>query len=475
MNIVVEQRAIAQAIPATVQELCRRISGAGFGVWCVGGAVRDVILAQLCGTNKSSAGDWDVASSATPDQIMRLFRRVVPSGIKHGTVTVLIHDQAVEVTTLRGERGYEDGRHPSQVVFLENIVDDLARRDFTINAIAYDPTNDQVIDPYGGIDDIRARCIRAVGDPVVRFSEDGLRVLRAARFSATLEMQVASETLAAIRPSLASYRKVSAERIRDEWVKALKARQPSLAFRIMQEHGLLQITAPELERTCGCEQNRYHRFDVWEHTLHALDGLPADSVTLRLAALLHDVGKPATRAIHPHNGDYTFHRHELVGASIARDMLRRLRFPNEIREHVTALVEHHIVAYDSNWTDAAVRRWLNRVGSHRVVDILSLARADVAAKGIDLPQQVQHLDELQTRIDIAMRSNQALSLKDLRISGSILINELGLTAGPLVGNLLRALLDEVLEAPELNEQERLLDRARELIGREAQSPVIAPR
>lgn len=469
MNIVVEQRAIAQAIPTTVRELCTRVSEAGFGVWCVGGAVRDVILAQLRGIDKNPSGDWDIASSATPDQIMRLFRRVVPSGIKHGTVTVLIGDQAFEVTTLRGERGYEDGRHPSQVVFLENIVDDLARRDFTINAVAYDPTNHQVIDPYGGIDDIRAECIRAVGDPAVRFSEDGLRVLRAARFSATLEMQIAAETLAAIRPSLASYRKVSAERIRDEWLKALKARQPSRAFRIMQQQGLLQITAPELEQTCGCVQNRYHRYDVWEHTLQALDGLPADSVTLRLAALLHDVGKPATRGIHPENGDYTFHRHELVGASIARDMLRRMRFPNEIREQVTALVEHHIVAYDSKWTDAAVRRWLNRVGSHRVADILNLARADVAAKGIDLPQQVQHLDELQTRIDTALMSNQALSLKDLRISGSTLINELGLPAGPVVGNLLRALLDEVLEAPELNEQKRLLERARELIELAEQS------
>jgi tRNA nucleotidyltransferase (CCA-adding enzyme) len=463
MNIVVEQRTIAQAIPPTVQELCTRISDAGFGVWCVGGAVRDVILAQLRGTDKNPSGDWDLASSATPDQIMRLFRRVVPSGIKHGTVTVLIGDHAFEVTTLRGERGYEDGRHPSQVVFLENIVDDLARRDFTINAIAYDPTNHDVIDPYGGINDIHAECIRAVGDPAVRFAEDGLRVLRAARFSATLEMKIAPETLAAIRPSLASYSKVSAERIRDEWVKALKARQPSRAFRIMQEQGLLQITAPELELTYGCVQNRYHRYDVWEHTLQALDGLPASSVALRLAALLHDVGKPTTRAIHPQNGDYTFHRHEFVGSSIARDMLRRMRFPNEIREQVTALVEHHVVAYDSNWTDAAVRRWLNRVGSHRVADILSLARADVAAKGIDLPHQVQYLDELQTRIDTALMSHEALSLKDLRISGSILINALGLTAGPLVGNLLRALLDEVLEAPELNEPERLLDRARELV------------
>jgi tRNA nucleotidyltransferase (CCA-adding enzyme) len=417
------------------------------------------------------AGDWDVASSATPDQIMRLFRRVIPSGIKHGTVTVLLRDRQVEVTTLRGERGYEDGRHPSAVVFLDDIVDDLARRDFTINAIAYDPIRGQVIDPYGGVQDIHAGLIRAVGDPRVRFAEDGLRVLRAARFSATLEMQVTAETLAAIRPSLASYRKVSAERIKDEWVKALKARQPSRAFRIMQNEGLLEITAPELAQSDGCAQNKYHRFDVWEHTLQTLDAVRADSLVLRLAALLHDVGKPVTRAVHPRTGEYTFHGHELTGARLANDILRRLRFPNDIREEVTALVQHHIVAYDATWTDAAVRRWLNRVGSQRVADILTLARADVGAKGIEMSEQLQSLDELEVRINAATLANQALSLKDLQVSGSTLIKELGLPPGPMIGNLLRMLLDDVLEAPEHNERERLLERARELLKSEEKGDV----
>jgi tRNA nucleotidyltransferase (CCA-adding enzyme) len=461
MSIAIDTGALARAVPATVRELCSVIHGAGFGVWCVGGAVRDVVLAQL-DRSAREAGDWDIATSATPEQVMHLFRRVIPSGIKHGTVTVLTRDQAVEVTTLRGERGYVDGRHPLEVVFLNDIADDLARRDFTINAVAYDPIHNSVIDPYGGVDDIEARCIRAVGDPQVRFTEDGLRVLRAARFAATLGMQVAPQTLKAIRPSLDSYRKVSAERIRDEWVKALKAPRPSPAFRIMQQHGLLEITAPELNQTAGCVQNKYHRYDVWEHTLEALDTVES-ALPLRLAALLHDVGKPATRAVHPQTGEYTFHRHELVGARMSDDLLRRLRFPNDVREQVTALVEHHIVAYESNWTDAAVRRWINRVGSHRVDDILSLARADVTAKGISMPDQMRRLAELQERVGAVVTTNQALSIKDLQVTGTALIRELGITPGPVIGKLLRLLLDEVLEAPEHNERERLLERARELL------------
>lgn len=435
----------------------------------MGGAVRDVILSGLRTTNELPAGDWDVASSARPDQIISLFRRVIPSGIKHGTVTVLLRDRAVEVTTLRGERGYDDGRHPSDVVFLDDIVDDLARRDFTINAIAFDPINGCVLDPYRGLEDIHAGRIRAVGDALVRFSEDGLRVLRAARFAATLEMEVTPETLAAIRPSLASYQKVSAERVKDEWVKALKARQPSRAFRIMHDEGMLQITAPELDEMHGCAQNKYHRYDVWQHTLHTLDGVPRDSLVLRLAALLHDIGKPPTRAIHPDTGEYTFYRHEFAGARMASELLRRLRFPNEVRERVTALVEHHIVAYEPSWTDAAVRRWLNRVGPDRVAEILTLARADIVAKGIESPTQLHYVEELESRIDAAGRASQALSMKDLNISGATLIKELQLTPGPVIGNLLRRLLDEVLEFPEYNERGRLLERARELLDSVEQS------
>ena len=463
MSFVVDQRLLVQAVPEGVHEVCRRIHDAGHGVWCVGGAIRDAIMAQMAGTNQVPTGDWDLASSATPDQVMRIFRKVIPSGIQHGTVTVLWKDQKIEVTTLRGERGYVDGRRPTEVVFIDSITNDLARRDFTVNAIAFDPIHESLVDPHGGIRDIGARCIRAVGIPSERFAEDGLRVLRAARFCATLGMRLDASTLGAIRSSLDSYRKVSAERIRDEWTKALAAKVPSYAFRVMQDNGLLQVTAPELAATLDCPQNRHHRYDVWEHTLKTLDGIPTGSVTLRLAALLHDVGKPPTRALSLHDGDNTFHGHEIVGAEIASALLRRLRFSNDVCDQVTTYVRHHIVVYQSKCTDAAVRRWINRVGAGRYQDMLTLARADILAKGIDAPEQLAALSELASRVGSILAAKHALTLGELRISGGVLIGALNLTPGPVVGALLRALLNDVLENPALNERDRLLARASELL------------
>jgi tRNA nucleotidyltransferase (CCA-adding enzyme) len=387
----------------------------------------------------------------------------VPSGIRHGTVTVILPTQSVEVTTLRGEQGYSDGRHPDNVVFVTDIVQDLARRDFTINAIAYDPIANHLIDPFGGIDDLVSRCLRAVGDPRERFSEDGLRVLRAARFAATLDVEIETHTRSAIRYSLDSYRKVSAERIRDEWTKALLAPLASRAFNIMLAEGMLGITAPELIDMNGCVQNRHHRYDVWEHTLRTVDGITHKSLRLRLAALLHDVGKPVVRDVSPKTGDYVFHDHEIQGSRLADAIMRRLKFPNNLRDPVVALVRHHIVVYTASWTDSAIRRWINRVTQDLLWDVLELARADIAAKGYEVQLQIQSLDELEQRVKSVFASNQAFTVGDLAVSGKELIEELGLTPGPIIGSLLRSLLDEVMEAPEHNERERLLDRARELL------------
>ncbi len=463
MSVVVDQQVLARAIPTPIRDLCARINAAGFGVWCVGGAIRDAIARQLGAPQTDVLGDWDIASTATPDQVTRLFRRVVPSGIRHGTVTVVLPTHSVEVTTLRGEQGYSDGRHPDNVVFVKDIEQDLARRDFTINAIAYDPIADRLIDPFGGIDDLVSRSLKAVGDPRERFSEDGLRVLRAARFAATLDVKIDIHTRAAIRPSLDSYRKVSAERIRDEWTKALLAPLASRAFSIMLDEGILAITAPELADMKGCVQNRHHRYDVWEHTLRTVDGITHKSLRLRLAALLHDVGKPVVRDISPKTGDYIFHDHEIQGSRIAEAIMRRLKFPNNLRDPVVALVRHHIVVYGASWTDAAVRRWINRVTQDLLWEILEFARADVAAKGHEFQSQIRALDELEQRVRLVLASHQAFTIGDLAISGKELIQELGLRPGPTIGVLLRSLLEEVLEAPEHNERERLLDRARELL------------
>lgn len=448
-----------ERIPSQVRHLAVRLAEAGYRCWVVGGSVRDLLLEAEVGA--ASVSDWDLATDATPDRVMALFRRVIPTGVKHGTVTVLVGRNRYEVTTLRGEVGYTDGRRPDQVHFVNDIAADLQRRDFTVNAIAYDLANQSLVDPFGGAHDLAARLIRAVGDPAARFAEDGLRVLRAARFVATLEFELHPDTAAAIRPSLGSYRKVSPERLRDEWLKALRARRPSRAFDVMREHGLLELTAPALMRLVGCEQNRHHTHDVWTHTMECVDLCPPDPL-LRMAALLHDIGKPESRTLSPETGDYTFYRHEHLGAELADRLLQDLRFSNDERQRVTRLIRHHLVPYDSTWTDSAVRRWLRRVEPDLVGDLLTLCRADARAKGTDVSRYLEQLSELEQRIEQSLEQGATLSVRDLAVDGRDLMASLNLEPGPLVGRLLRALLEEVTEDPEANEREHLIGRARAL-------------
>jgi tRNA nucleotidyltransferase (CCA-adding enzyme) len=458
--VTISTSSLQASVPGEVRELCQRLKDAGHRSWIVGGCVRDELLRQ--GGAHEARGDWDIATSARPEQVQKLFRRVIPTGIQHGTVTVLMSKDQYEVTTLRGETVYSDGRRPDAVYFVDDIKDDLARRDFTINAIAYDVLEDKLIDPFDGAGDLAQRTLRAVGNPAERFAEDGLRVLRGARFVATLGVDLDPATARAIEPSLHSYRKVSAERIRDEWQKTMKAPRPSRAFEVMKDHGMLAITAPEMLESVGCEQNKYHAYDVWGHAMSCLDSAPPAPV-LRVAALLHDVGKPRSRAFSDKTQDYTFYEHERIGAEMVEPMLARLRFSNEERQHITALVRHHLVCYDESWSDAAVRRWIQRVTPELVADLYLLNEADVRGKGRDCSTDLAMLEGLKARVAAVLAAGAALSVRDLKLDGRVLMQELGLKPGPDLGRILKALLDEVVEDPSKNERPILLERARALL------------
>jgi tRNA nucleotidyltransferase (CCA-adding enzyme) len=442
-------------VPPDVLGLCEALRARGKRAWIVGGCVRDLLLGR-------AASDWDIATDARPKELLAIFPRAIPTGLEHGTVTVVKNKRHYEVTTLRGEGTYTDGRRPDWVEFVDDIAADLARRDFTLNAIALDPADGKVIDPHGGRADLAARVLRAVGNPLERFAEDGLRVLRAARFVATLEVSIDPATEAAIRPTLDTFRKVAAERVRDEWVKAMKARAPSRAFDVMLKTGILEVTCPELVAGVGMEQNRWHGYDVWRHGLECMDACAGDPI-LRIAALFHDVGKPATRAWSDKTGDYTFYDHDRVGAEIAGPIAERMRFSNDERARIVALVRHHLFHYSAEWTDAAVRRWLRRVGVDRVEDLYALNAADVRAKGRDFDADLEALAALKAHVARVLAEGAALSTRDLEINGRDLIEEVGVAPGPLIGRILDALLEAVLTDPAVNEREALLARAREYV------------
>jgi tRNA nucleotidyltransferase (CCA-adding enzyme) len=446
-------------VPRDVLFICDKLRAAQKRGWIVGGCVRDLLIGR-------TVSDWDVATDATPDEIMKVFPRAIPTGIEHGTVTVVLNKQHYEVTTLRGESTYTDGRRPDAVHFVDDITADLARRDFTVNAIALDPLDGHVIDPFGGRLDLARRVLRAVGNADERFAEDGLRVLRAARFVASLELELDPATERAIEPNLATYRKVSQERVRDEWVKTMKAERPSRAFGVMHRTGILAVTCPELLEGAGMEQNRYHAYDVLRHNLECMDACIGDPI-LRIAALFHDVGKPRTRAFSEKTKDYTFYEHERVGAEMVEPICTRLRFSNDERARIAHLVRHHLFHYTDEWTDAAVRRWVRRVGQERLSDLYALNEADVRAKGRDFDADLASLAGLKAHVQRVLAAGAALSARDLKLNGRDLMTELALAPGKIIGDVLDALLEAVTNDPSLNAREPLLELARAYVSERA--------
>jgi tRNA nucleotidyltransferase (CCA-adding enzyme) len=437
-------------VPADVTAVLRTLRGAGKQAWLVGGAVRDVLRGV-------PAQDFDVATDALPEQVARLFPRVIPTGIQHGTVTVLSGEHKVEVTTFRGEGPYLDGRRPSSVTFLGDIDGDLARRDFTVNAVAWDPLAGAVRDPFSGIEDLRRRRLRAVGDPLARFREDGLRPLRAVRFASTLRLAIDPATRRAIPQTLDVFAKVAAERVREELIKLLvRGAPPSRGLRLLLRTGLLERIIPELLESVDFAQNRYHQWDVWRHTLRCVDASPPD-LLVRLGALLHDVAKPRSAA--PKEGapgEHTFYDHEKIGARLAADILQRLKFPRREIERVALLVAEHNWHYQPEWNDATVRRVLARIGPEELPALWAMRRADLIARGRFVEEGLANQEAAEARFQREIDRAAALKVTDLALGGEDVMRELGLGPGRQVGQILARLLERVIDDPDLNTPDALL-------------------
>lgn len=428
----------------------RTLRGAGKQAWLAGGAVRDLLRGK-------GAEDFDVATDALPEEVIALFPKVVPTGIQHGTVMVLSGNQKVEVTTFRGEGPYLDGRRPSTVTFLGDIDADLARRDFTLNAIAWDPIAGVLRDPFSGAEDLRRCRLRAVGEPLDRFREDGLRPLRAVRIACTLRLVIEPRTRRAIPATLDVFAKVAMERVREELVKLLvRGAPPSRGLRLLLRTGLLGHIVPELLQSVNFRQNRYHRWDVWRHTLLCVDFAPSDLV-VRLAALLHDVAKPRCAAPKEGaEGEHTFYDHEKVGAVLSAEILQRLRFPRREIERVALLVAEHNWYYRPEWNDASVRRVVARIGPAELPTLWALRRADLQARGRLVEEGLANQAEAEARFQREVDRASALRVTDLAISGEDVMRELGIGPGRRVGEVLARLLERVIDDPDLNTRETLL-------------------
>jgi tRNA nucleotidyltransferase (CCA-adding enzyme) len=444
------------SIPEDVRAVARRLGEKGFQAHLVGGGVRDMLLGR-------PPADFDVATDAKPEKVLEIFGHAfaIPTGLQHGTVTVLTgRDPAtrrsVEVTTFRGEGAYLDGRRPSSVTYVSSLDEDLSRRDFTMNAIALDPVTGAVTDPFDGRGDLGRRLVRAVGDAQARFREDGLRPMRAVRQASQLSFEIERATLDAIEPTLDVFRKVSAERVRDELLKLLASPKPSVGIELMRRTGLLGEVLPELIEGVGCTQNRFHKHDVYGHTLAVVDNTPGDAV-VRLGALLHDVGKPRARV--PREGapgEYSFFKHEYVGKDMADAICRRLKLSTADRARVVSMVEHHMFFYVPDWTDGTVRRFVRRVGSETLPALFALREGDVLGRGFGEDPE-RELGELRRRIQAVASADAALHVTDLAINGKDVMEILAIPPSREIGAILERLLELVIDDPSLNTREKLAE------------------
>ncbi len=450
------------AVPPAVHTLIDGLVAAGHAAYVVGGSLRDAMLGR-------APADWDLATDARPDRLVELFPGAVYEN-RFGTVAVRRDQDVFEVTTFRLEHEYADFRRPHRVEFGSTIEADLARRDFTVNAMAWGRgaggAANALVDPFGGRDDLATRTLRAVGDPDARFREDALRMVRAVRLAAALDFAVEPATLAAITANASLAAHLSWERIGAELAKLLAAPRPSVGLRLAEATGLLAVISPELAAQRGIPQHKIPGEDLWDHTLRTVDAAPAERPVVRLAALLHDIGKPATleRGHFPH--------HDTVGAELAAALLRRLRYPRSAAAEVVHLVRHHMFPVDAGATDAAIRRFIMRIGPDDIDALFALRRADDLGSGMtpDDPETAA----FRERVGRELHAATPLDRRALAVNGHDLMTELGLTPGPRLGHVIEELLDRVIADPGLNERGSLLLLAQGILADMYEDAVGSP-
>lgn len=437
-------------LPEKVRYIIDTIMDAGYEAYAVGGCIRDCLLGR-------EPDDWDITTSASPYQVKKLFARTLDTGIRHGTVTVMLGREGFEVTTYRIDGDYEDGRHPKEVTFTANLLEDLRRRDFTVNAMAFNDRSG-LVDAFGGIRDMEERIIRCVGSPRERFSEDALRMMRAVRFCARLDYQIEGQTLQAIKELAPSLRQISAERIQAELTRLVTSPHPE-RLRTAFETGITAVILPEFDACMKTAQNNpHHCYSVGEHILKSMQAIKPDRI-LRLAMLFHDMGKPSTRTV-DENGIHHFHGHPAVSEELARAILRRLKFDNHTVSMVTRLVRFH----DCNVLPEPkyVRRAIRRTGEDIFPLLFDIRRADLQAQS-DYQREEKEalLAGVQEIYEQVCRESQCVSLRTLAVTGKDLICFAGMESGPALGRTLEELLSMVIENPTLNERETLLQIARD--------------
>ena len=434
-------------LPSKVKFIIDTIQQAGYEAYAVGGCVRDSILGRV-------PDDWDITTSATPIQVKQLFRRTIDTGIQHGTVTVMLEKEGFEVTTYRIDGKYEDSRHPKEVIFTPSLEEDLKRRDFTINAMAYNE-KDGIIDLFGGMEDIENKRICCVGDAMERFSEDALRIMRAVRFSAQLGYRIEEKTAAAIKELAPTLKNISAERIQVELVKLITSPNPDF-LRIAYEQGVTKVIMPEFDRIMETEQNNpHHCYSVGEHTLHALKAVAPDKV-LRLSLLFHDFGKARTETI-DEEGISHFHGHAQVSQDLAKDILHRLKFDNDTIHKVSKLVYYHDYGNGVVPTDTIVRRAVNKIGDELFPMFLQVRQADLDAQSDYRREEKQsNLNLWKQKYEEICQRADCVSLKMLAVTGSDLI-QAGMKPGKELGETLNRMLEIVLDHPEMNTKKKLLE------------------